>query len=150
MTEADWLNSTDPQAMLTFLRGTGRASDRKLRLYACAAVRRIGHLLTHACSWQAVDMAERHAEGLVGDAERDAAAAVVEDWVTAGEADHRNFTGDAASVATLRPDAAQAAGEAARLASGAECSDQAGWRGELAAQAGLLRDLLGNPFCPSP
>lgn len=44
MTEADWLASTDPMAMLReFLPPTGHrlASDRKLRLFACACGRRL-------------------------------------------------------------------------------------------------------------
>jgi hypothetical protein len=36
MTEADWLTATDTAPMLEFLRTTGRASDRKLRLFAVA------------------------------------------------------------------------------------------------------------------
>jgi hypothetical protein len=36
MTEAEWLSSTDPDAMLEHLRG--RATDRKLRFFAIAWV----------------------------------------------------------------------------------------------------------------
>jgi hypothetical protein len=46
MTEADWQASEDPACMLAYLRCTGRQpSDRKLRLFACACVRRVWHLL---------------------------------------------------------------------------------------------------------
>jgi hypothetical protein len=43
MTESEWLTCTDPDPMLDFLRS--KASDRKLRLFACASVRRILPLL---------------------------------------------------------------------------------------------------------
>jgi hypothetical protein len=41
MTESEWLSFQDPQKMLLFLRDSGRFSERKARLFACAAVRRI-------------------------------------------------------------------------------------------------------------
>jgi hypothetical protein len=106
MTEAEWLRATDPSPMLDYLHGPRvrrvkvhsgrripfedyphrRASDRQLRLFACACCRRIGHLYTPErlargiafmaeirvelrtpfepdCCVRAVDVAERVADG---------------------------------------------------------------------------------------
>src|SRR3954452_10778197 len=61
MTEREWLTCTDPKLMLEYLRG--RVSERKLRLFACACARRVEHLLDDERSREAVEVAEKYAEG---------------------------------------------------------------------------------------
>ena len=65
VTEAEWLACTDPQPMLEYLRG--KASDRKLRLFACACCRRLWHLMNDKRSRDAADVAEEYADGLLMD-----------------------------------------------------------------------------------
>ena len=67
MTEAAWLTATDPARLLDLL--PGRASDRKLRLFACACCRSVWHLLPDERTCRAVEVAERFADGLAGAAE---------------------------------------------------------------------------------
>lgn len=62
MTEREWLECTDPQEMLEFLRG--KASERKLRLFTCAYCHPILQ------ENEAVQVAERFADGLATSAER--------------------------------------------------------------------------------
>src|SRR4051812_9670823 len=60
MTEAEWLASRHPLLMLESLRA--RASERKLRLFACACYRRVWGRL-HLFTRQVVEVAERLADG---------------------------------------------------------------------------------------
>jgi hypothetical protein len=62
MNETEWLCSTDPTPMLEFL--WGKASDRKLRLFACACCRRVWHLISNERSRTVVEVAERYADAL--------------------------------------------------------------------------------------
>jgi hypothetical protein len=89
VTEKEWLACNDPEPMLEFLRG--KASDRKLRLFACACCRHTWALVAddrermvaHGCNpvevglasqeadlaWRAAAAAERYADGLTDLAE---------------------------------------------------------------------------------
>ena len=60
MDENEWLNATDPQVMLDFLRETGRASERKRGLFGCACVRRVWTLLNDPRSRRGVETREAH------------------------------------------------------------------------------------------
>jgi hypothetical protein len=89
MTEVEWMTCTDPERMLRSLLGkqnfialvlqqvrrsadlTGprRASERQLRLYACACCRRIEALMGDDRSRRAIDIAELYADGMADDNE---------------------------------------------------------------------------------
>jgi len=174
MTEAEWLACTDPGAML---RSTdGGVSDRRLRLLLVACYRRLGPLLGEVVCRQAVGVLERVADGLAGREEVGAAlAAVLEAFHGAGpppgdravippvvlgvraalsfSRDPRpgEDDGGGRSCGLVLP-ALRLAADAAEL--GAEVAWWAVWAwgragaAERRAQAGLLREILGNPFRP--
>jgi hypothetical protein len=104
MNEREWRGCTDPQQMLESLRG--KATDRKLRLFACACFRSTWPLLNDAWErmvnprwwsrmrwspidvelakreadlvWRGVELAERYADGLIDLAELEALFALPE------------------------------------------------------------------------
>jgi hypothetical protein len=147
--------------MLAFLRG--KASDRKLRLFSCACGRRFLHLIQDPRVSEALDTAERFADGLVGEKERSQArraaqqAAQVRGVVARPEAP--KWERRAASLGYYA--AARQAIEAAWNAPGlavevlvwraggySTCDWQAVRTTEVAIHADLLRDVF--PYRSSP
>ena len=105
MTESEWLTCEDPDLMLPLFQG----QDRKLRLFACACVRAVWHLLTDDRSKTAVEVAERFADGLVDEKTLNAA------WNVARAAANAAVANTAANTAVYA--AANAARAAANDAS---------------------------------
>src|SRR5689334_20804778 len=67
MTEAEWLDAVNPTPMWWLVEE--KASDRKLRLVACACCQRVWHLLSDRRSKPAVEAAEQLADGIITDAQ---------------------------------------------------------------------------------
>ena len=136
--KAMWETCQRPDWMLWGLGQIGYSDDRVMRLYACACVRgtpaakgTVWDLLTDKRSKNAVEVAERFAEGKATVEERDAAGAAAGDatraaWdagdaAWAARAAARDAAGDAAWAAAR---AAWAAGDAARAAAWAWQADK--------------------------
>jgi hypothetical protein len=145
MTEAQWNQSTEPQLILKALRESGRASERKFRLFACACVRRVWPLLSDEQFRKAVEVAERFADG-VADADelaaaeapaRLAGAALYPDRVVERRPAYRAAAAAWAAAAPV-PDRVNRACIYAAIA----VPDR---QGEAAAQAALLR-CIGGPI----
>src|SRR5262249_46384192 len=90
MDETTWLTGADPAPMLDFLRDSGRASERRLRLFARACVPRAWEAVEDARSRRVVEVTEQYADGLATaeawEAARDAAGAAARAGMAAGYA----------------------------------------------------------------
>jgi hypothetical protein len=130
MTEDQWPVCPQPESMLKLLRG--RASDRKLRLFACACSRRVWPRLSPD-ERRAVELAEEVAEGRL-----DSAAVELPPWGTANRRPWSFFLADAFRVAE---EVCHSIPDDFRL--------MRGKHDERWAQAELLDDIFGNPFRPA-
>jgi hypothetical protein len=172
MTEAEWLASTDPGPMLDFVRG--KATDRKLRLFAVACCRRVWYLLDEH-SRRAVDVVERDAEGprkietwavaemdkCLGDQRASRAMRIgVPPWwlvvttLLAGQTENaKRLVAWIAWSLHARANDTHAAlraspGDEVRAARAAWVTAQVAKTQEQTSQCHLLREMLGNPFRP--
>jgi hypothetical protein len=154
MTEEQWLTG-DLKKMLKYLHRRG--SERKRRLFAVACCRRVWPLLHGPQCHNALETAERYADGLVpkrelSTAESDAHEAYP---LCRDAGDEPNATAAdavyAATCADVGWDIAEAAssGATAAVASAAPRGRAKDVKAaEGAAQLALLRETFGNPFRP--
>jgi hypothetical protein len=158
VTPYEWNVRTDPKPMLEFLRWTGRASQRKLRLFMAACCRRVVHTFTQEEDIgreDAIEVAERYADGLADEDEREATFADLTDggphrlWDECTNLLLADFTQESPNDADAVECAIGAAAEA-RLDAVEERYDESEEieQAEAAAQAALLREVFGNPFRP--
>jgi hypothetical protein len=137
MTEAEWQQCPHTQFMLGGIY-RGRISDRKLRLFACACIRRVLHLPTvqtvYAESLRGVETAEKYADGQAT-AEELAAAAnpFVLMSLAAVCSEDANYAANMSAAHAENIFAANSSGPNRTLA-------------ERARQTLLLRDIAGSPF----
>ena len=153
MTEREWLETTDPQPMLAWLRLSGKADNRKLRLFACACCYPVAHLVDDAPWRRALAAAEAAADGLLPTQELRAA------WQEARDTPFRRgyplptqLTLSAAAESAHVVASRAAVRSAARAAAAFDWADPGGPGKSEAARVlpALLRDIHGNPFRPLP
>ena len=159
MTQDEWLASEDPAAMLRFVAQT--AGERRLRLFGCACCRRIWEVMQDERSRAAVESAEAHAEGEISweqlravykPAERayyDAYHRIAGRATNAYDSTPSALGERASAVEAACICAMKHAGTAAGAHRLAACAVARNWRAqpcpvERKAQAGLLRDVLGD------
>jgi hypothetical protein len=157
ITERDWLCCADPDLLILHLGSRHPISERKLRLFTVACCRRIWHAITDRRSRQAVEVAERFADGEATEKELRAAedaAAVASRKIVARfpvYAEHElDISASLAAANSAEPPNCVFSPLRWELFYPAEnaANAVADRSAECAAQADLLRDLFGNPFHP--
>ena len=150
MTEAEWLGCDDPLEMLHCLRGRGPVSDRKERLFACMC-RRVWDLLVDDRSREAVEVAERYADG---SANRDDLIVVQRKADAAYQRARKQHGPAAFRLCCAAHMALQATSTAKKVRfdpreneflRGAKERKE---KTERKARSDLIRDFIGNPFHP--
>lgn len=158
MNETDWLAGTEPLAMLDSQDGL---SERKLRLFACACVRRRWDLIPHRRQRGAVELAERLAEGRAEAAELDDARPRAVVWAyEAPEFEQLIYQAAASTLAESASEAAREACESVLYYATMEASfeavpgedearlSSAAFEAEGRVLGRLALEVFGNPFRP--
>lgn len=140
MTVVEWMACTDPQIMVKFLHG--QKFDRKLRLFGCAFCRSIWNQLNDDSFRNAVEVAERFADGIAG--RKELAAAKKESGVALERSTLDGVTGKPQCAKGCAWSTTSTTGSAAMypLWVFTETADRN-------VQVSLLRDIFGNPFRPT-
>ncbi len=141
MKEADWLASVDPAAMIDYLSGPPKLSDRKSRLFACACVRQVWHLLTDERIKKAAEVAEMFADGKASGVQLQVAHDLAHRAASDANAGYESVPWLGFYVADNRSEYAI---DSRRSVLGV--THEAGVSRET--QANLLRDVVGNSFRP--
>lgn len=158
MTEQEWLECADPRQMLEFL--GGRASDRKLRIFACACALRVWHRIEEGEVSQEIEAGERFAEGRSSREE----LSEIRAQLGARGGFSAAWAANNALHAVLDESAEDAAKRAVTHAadfmyydtvehkpltdSGGDVEAVCAYETERTELTFIVRELFGNPFCP--
>jgi hypothetical protein len=156
MTERQWRECNDPDAMLALL--GKKVCQRRLRLFSAACCRRVWHLLEEPALRKAVEAAERFAVGQATSEElKEAWQASLEMRKDDGLSDDplanaRFWAADAASQAASDLDRASAVANSAAWACSwaSVIAAETAFDRERAVQCRLLRCIFGDPFRLKP
>lgn len=152
MTEAEWLVCEEPEIPLLYLMDS-EVGNRKLRLFGCACVRRVWCDLGDDRLRRSLEVAERFADGLATPRQL-ASARMIAQGLCEGIgdiiADHGPMA--VAAICAQGVSGFTVAESTGAVAAEARSDEGASWASaheqEQRAQAGILRDIFGNPFKP--
>jgi hypothetical protein len=133
-----WDTAPDPSWVIWIATRKGVLTDRELRLFAVWCARQVQHLLTDPRSVNAIDVAERYANGEATDEELAAAWAAA--WAAARAAEDAAWAAASAAARAAASAAARAAASAADEAAAWAAARASSWSGARGAQAQWLRE----------
>jgi hypothetical protein len=149
MTEEEWLACKDPEPMLEFVWNNGLG--RKFRLFGCAVCRRVWKRMHDRRCRTAVEASEQFADGLISESEldtisNDAEQAYAFAFEVGGPDNEISIRAARVASFTSRP-SLHLELWFALVVEAAEIGLSV-LKDEFAAQADLVREIVGNPFHP--